>query len=97
MTDRKSTERGTYETADDLLNSRRDWLGVYCVEVEPGAFDIVLKIDGTYFDRAMASAAADAYARDICRLLDRFSGPGTSYVDTASRHASSTRNEEHHA
>lgn len=53
--------------ADHFLNERRDWLSVHCVEVEPGAFDIVLKIDGTYFDRDTAMAVTEAFARDISR------------------------------
>lgn len=66
-----SENKGSYVTADDLLNDRRDWLKVVAVEVEPNAFDIVLKIDGTYFDRDTAHEVAELFARDLRYLLER--------------------------
>lgn len=62
---------GAYVTADDFLDSRRDWLEVGVVEVEPNAFDIVLKVDGTYFDRDTANEVAELFARDLRYLLQR--------------------------
>ncbi|MEV0105558.1 hypothetical protein AB0H42_04330 [Nocardia sp. NPDC050799] len=63
------TSRGAYVSADDLLNDRRDWLSVHAVEVMPGAYDVVLKIDGTYFDRDTAHEVAESFTRDIRYLL----------------------------
>lgn len=63
------TDRGTYISADDFLNDRRDWLSVYAVEVQPGAFDIVLKLDGTYFDSDTAREVAESFAHDLECLL----------------------------
>ncbi|MEV0435998.1 hypothetical protein [Nocardia sp. NPDC050413] len=64
-------ERGAYITADDFLNDRRDWLSVHSVEVQPGAYDIVLKLDGTYFNQADAEEVAGSFARDLRYLLAR--------------------------
>ncbi|NKY57225.1 hypothetical protein [Nocardia flavorosea] len=63
-------QRGAYITADDLLDDRRDWLSVHVVEVQPGAYDIVLRIDGTYFDRDTADEVAKSFTRDVRALLD---------------------------
>lgn len=56
-------------SADHFLNSRRDWLEVAVVEVEPSCFDVVLKIDGTYFDRQAAEDVAESFARDLRALF----------------------------
>lgn len=61
--------RGAYVSADDFFDARREWLEVSVVEVEPNAFDIVLKIDGTYFDRDTARQIADSFAADVRHLL----------------------------
>ncbi|MGI1849932.1 hypothetical protein [Rhodococcus ruber] len=68
MTDRRS---GAYISAEDFLEPRRDWLEVHTLEVAPGAFDIVLKIDGTYFDRDTAREVAESFAADLRHLLAR--------------------------
>lgn len=68
MTD-QTPNRGAYVSADDFLNDRRDWLSVHAVEVQPGAFDIVLKLDGTYFDRDTAREVAESFAHDLECLL----------------------------
>lgn len=60
---------GAYMTADDFLNDRRDWLTVQVIETEPECFDIVLKIDGTYFDRDTASEVAKSFAADLRHLV----------------------------
>ncbi|MGW5339587.1 hypothetical protein ACWEQD_14360 [Rhodococcus pyridinivorans] len=62
---------GMYASAEDFLESRRDWLEVHTLEVEPGAFDVVLKIDGTYFDRDTAREVAESFAADLRHLLAR--------------------------
>ncbi|MFF0816150.1 hypothetical protein ACFYVR_13505 [Rhodococcus sp. NPDC003318] len=62
-------DKGAYVTADDFLDSRRDWLAVGVVEVESGAFDVVLKVDGTYFDRDSAEEVAELFRRDLRHLL----------------------------
>jgi hypothetical protein len=61
---------GMYANAEDFLESRRDWLEVRTLEVEPGAFDVVLKIDGTYFDRDTAREVAESFAAELWHLLD---------------------------
>ncbi|BAH52236.1 hypothetical protein [Rhodococcus opacus] len=55
--------------AEDFLASRREWLEVSVVEVEKDCFDVVLKIDGTYFDRETADRVAESFARDVRALL----------------------------
>ncbi|MEU7763880.1 hypothetical protein AB0B25_01975 [Nocardia sp. NPDC049190] len=64
-----NTEHGAYVSADDLLDDRRDWLAVHIAEVEPNCFDIMLKIDGTYYDRETAVEVAVSFQRDIEHLL----------------------------
>ncbi|MFC9761374.1 hypothetical protein [Rhodococcus jostii] len=75
MTDKRTvTLVPMTETKDDVmsagyfLNSRRDWLQVAVVEVEKDCFDVVLKIDGTYFDRETADAVAESFACDLQAL-----------------------------
>jgi hypothetical protein len=58
-------------SADHFLNSRRDWLEVAVVEVEKGCFDVMVKIDGTYFDRETADEVARSFARDLRALLPK--------------------------
>jgi|GEM_PF-4767844 len=65
-----TSEQGTYATTDDFFEDCRDSLSVHAVEVEPGAWDIVLRIDGTYFDRDTAMEITESFARDIRCLLD---------------------------
>lgn len=62
-------EPGTYDTADELFDDRRGWLSVHVVEIEPNCFDIMLKLDGTYFDRETAVEVAESFARDVAHLL----------------------------
>lgn len=81
----ETPDRGTYNSADEFLDDRRDWLSVQAIEVEPGAFDIVLKLDGTYFDRETADEVAESFAHDIAALLknidpNRFVAPGNGTV-----------------
>ncbi|WML63201.1 hypothetical protein [Rhodococcus sp. AH-ZY2] len=72
--------RGAYVSADDFLESRRDWLEIHTVEVAPGAFDIMLKVDGTYYDRDTALEVADLFARDLRYLLRRLDS--TRFLNT---------------
>lgn len=60
---------GAYVSADDFLNDRRDWLTVQVIETERDCFDIVMKIDGTYFDRDDAIAVAESFAADLRHLV----------------------------
>lgn len=61
--------RGAFDSAAEFLADRRDWLEVATIEVEPGAYDVVLKIDGTYFEKSTALEIAESFARDIEWLL----------------------------
>ncbi|WP_337110162.1 hypothetical protein [Prescottella equi] len=61
--------RGAFNSATEFLAVRRDWLEVAAIEVEPGAYDVVLKIDGTYFEKSAALEVAESFARDIKWLL----------------------------
>ncbi|MEU2035155.1 hypothetical protein [Nocardia amamiensis] len=65
------TDRGAYVSTDDFFSDRRDWLSVHVVEVQPGAYDVVLKIDGTYFNRDDAIEVGVSFHRDLRYLLDR--------------------------
>ncbi|MDF3309887.1 hypothetical protein P3H15_33250 [Rhodococcus sp. T2V] len=71
-------------SADDFLDSRRNWLEVVVVEVEKDCFDVVLKIDGTYFDRETADQVAEAFARDLRHVTSKVSPEvdGTGDVNT---------------
>ena len=49
----------TRETAADFLSERRDFLHVYATRSVSGyAWDVVLRLDGTYAERADAEAVA---------------------------------------
>jgi hypothetical protein len=61
---------GMYATADEFLDDRRDWLVACVVEVDPGAFDIVLRLDGTYYDRETADEVRDSFQHDLNVLLN---------------------------
>ncbi|NKR31345.1 hypothetical protein GS504_20720 [Rhodococcus hoagii] len=71
--------RGAFNSAAEFLTDRRDWLEVAAIEVEPGAYDVVLKVDGTYFEKSAALQVAESFARDIKWLLrnDASVTPGT--------------------
>lgn len=63
-------DKGAYATAAEFFDDRREWLEVHTIEVQQNYFDIVLKIDGTYFDRETAIEVAESFARDFRYLLD---------------------------
>ncbi|WKX00251.1 MULTISPECIES: hypothetical protein [Rhodococcus] len=70
-----------FVSAEDFFRGRSDWLEICTVEVEPNAFDIVLKIDGTYFDRDTAREVAESFTRDLRHLLanlDQSQSPGAT-------------------
>ncbi|MDT2004556.1 hypothetical protein FXW78_07065 [Rhodococcus opacus] len=71
MTEIKDDSEGAYVSADDFLNDRTDWLEVAVVEVEKGCFDVMLKIDGTYFDRETADESREAFVDDLRALLPK--------------------------
>ncbi|EOM74618.1 hypothetical protein [Rhodococcus rhodnii] len=62
---------GAYETADDFLDARREWLEVVVAQTPEGGYDVLLKVDGTYTARDTAHSIAASFARDLNYVLDR--------------------------
>ncbi|MGV9745798.1 hypothetical protein ACWDTG_12875 [Rhodococcus zopfii] len=61
--------------AAEFLADRIEWLEIVRVEVAPGAYDIVLKLDGTYCGDEGVEGVAEAYAEDLRRVLDTLEDP----------------------
>lgn len=58
-----------YRNASEFLSERSDFLDVYVVK-DNGGWDIVLRIDGTYFDESTARACAEGLRDGIRSIPD---------------------------
>lgn len=53
-------ESNDLHTAAGFLTERRDFLHIYATKSTSGeGYDVVMRIDGTYFDKEMAEACAE--------------------------------------
>jgi hypothetical protein len=59
-----------YEDINDLFKDRQSWLRVQVHQNEFDGFDVVLRLDGSYTQKADAEALADDFRRWIEPLLD---------------------------
>ena len=60
-----------WKTAAGFLTERQDFLYVYVAESAGGSgWDVVLRVDGTYTDRATAEGAADGIREWMAGLTD---------------------------
>jgi len=58
------------DTAAGFLSERQDYLYVYASRSQGDGWDVVMRIDGTYSDRADAEGAAQGIRQRIERLTD---------------------------
>ena len=60
-----------WKTAAGFLTERQDFLYVYVTESSGGpGWDVVVRVDGTYTDRATAEGAADGIREWMTSLTD---------------------------
>jgi hypothetical protein len=76
-------DRGFRSTAEEFFEDRLNWLAepdsVRVVQSEDGGYDIMLRIDGTYFGtRETAQSIAQALQAMICGHVERIRAARTS-------------------
>lgn len=59
------------DTLESFLIGRAEWLEVVTSEVSPNAFDILLKIDGTYQGSDQADEIAESFRSDLRDIVDK--------------------------
>lgn len=74
-------DRGFRGTAEEYFEDRINWLAepdsVRVVQCEAGGYDIMLRIDGTYFgDRETAQSIAQDLQSMICGHVERIRAAG---------------------
>ncbi len=63
-------EFSPFDSAAGFLSERQDFLYVYAAPSEGDGWDVVMRIDGTYFDEASAKVAAEGMRQWINGLKD---------------------------